>query len=74
MVLPLADDNQTIVKERMYIDQADPNILHNDMTVFDHALIRPWAVAKRYQRVKAQFPNWPEDMCVEGSGLVRLSD
>ena len=72
--LPLADDNETVVKERMYLDKANPEILHNDMTVFDHALTRPWAVAKRYQRVNTKYPIWPEDICVEGSGLIFLGD
>src|SRR5207248_10204464 len=40
--LPLHKDNATIVKERIYIDTADPNVAHDDVTVFDHALTRPW--------------------------------
>ena len=47
--LPLHDDNETIVKERIYLDRADPNLMHNDMTVIDHALTRPWSVEKRYR-------------------------
>ncbi|HEY4403390.1 MAG TPA: hypothetical protein VGN55_01960, partial [Xanthobacteraceae bacterium] len=36
--LPLHHDNQTIVRERLYGDRADRNILHDDITVIDHAL------------------------------------
>jgi hypothetical protein len=72
--LPLHADNKTVVKERMYLDKDDPNLLHNDMTVYDDALTRPWSVAKKYQRIKTQFAIWPEDMCVEGSGLVYIGD
>ncbi|HLH99122.1 MAG TPA: hypothetical protein VKW08_28765 [Xanthobacteraceae bacterium] len=72
--LPLAADNETIVKERFYVDKSDPDLLHNDLTVIDHALTRPWTVAKRYQRQKEQYPIWPEDMCVEGSGLVFIGN
>jgi hypothetical protein len=72
--LPLHADNQTVVKERIYLDRSDPDLLHNDMTVIDHALTRPWAVAKKYRREKAEFPIWPEDMCVEGSGLIYVGN
>jgi hypothetical protein len=44
--LPLHYDNQSIFKERIYLDKANPNILHNEITVIDHALTRPWTVDK----------------------------
>ena len=43
-------DNQSIFKERIYRDKADPNILHDEITVIDHALTRPWTVDKKYVR------------------------
>jgi hypothetical protein len=72
--LPLHEDNQTIVKERIYLDKAEPNLLHNDMTVIDHAFTRPWTVAKKYRRDKTEYPIWPEDMCVESSELVFIGN
>jgi hypothetical protein len=48
--LPLHFDNASVFKERMFLDKADPNILHNVMTTIDHALTRPWTVDKRYRR------------------------
>jgi len=72
--LPLHADNQTVIHERMYLDKSDPDLLHDDMTIIDHALTRPWTVAKKYQRQKVEFPIWPEDMCVEGSGLVFIGN
>jgi hypothetical protein len=72
--LPLHADNQTVVKERFYIDKSDPDLLHNDLTVIDDALTHPWTVAKKYRRDNAKFPIWPEDMCVEGSGLVFIGN
>jgi hypothetical protein len=72
--LPLHDDNQTVVKERIYLDKSDPDLLHNDLTVIDDALTHPWSVAKKYRRENAKFPIWPEDMCVEGSGLVFIGN
>jgi len=71
--LPFHDDNETIVKERMYLDPVNRSILHNEMTVFDHALTRPWSVHKKYQRdPKNTQPLWVEDVCVEGQMLVRV--
>jgi hypothetical protein len=72
--LPLHEDNETVVNERFYLDKSDPDLLHNDMTITDHALTRPWTVAKKYRREQTQFPIWPEDMCVEGSGLVFIGN
>src|SRR5215470_4062369 len=36
--MPTHVDNQSIVKERIYLDKASPDVLHNDVTLIDHAL------------------------------------
>ena len=46
--LPLHFDNQSVFKERIFIDKADPKVIHDEITVLDHALTRPWTVDKRY--------------------------
>jgi len=43
--IPLHNDNQTIVKERISLDKADRDLLHNQVTVTDSALTRPWTVS-----------------------------
>jgi len=43
--LPLHFDNESIFLERIYLDKAAPNVLHDQMTVVDHVLTRPWTVA-----------------------------
>jgi hypothetical protein len=48
--MPFHEDNQTVVKERLYIDKADPDALYDEITVIDHALTRPWTITKRYRR------------------------
>src|SRR3954463_4588121 len=48
--LPIADDNEAIIKERLFLDKANPNILHDEMTTTDNSLTRPWAVIKNYRR------------------------
>jgi hypothetical protein len=72
--LPLHKDNQTIVKERLYNDPADPNILHDDITVIDHALTHPWSATKNYRRRQEAYPYWPENSCVEGNQHVRIGE
>ena len=48
--IPLARDNATVVKERVFIDHADKDLAHDEVTVTDHALTRPWTVLKSYRR------------------------
>jgi hypothetical protein len=72
--LPLHRDNQSIFKERIYLDKADPNTLHNEITVIDHALTRPWTVDKRYVRNTNPQPVWPEYVCSEHNEQVAIGD
>jgi len=68
--LPLHFDNQSVFKERIRRDKADPNILHDEITVIDHALTRPWTVDKKYLRNPNPRPDWVEAYCTEGTALV----
>jgi hypothetical protein len=70
--LPLHFDNESMFKEKFFIDKTDPNLLHDEITVIDHALTRPWTVDKRYVRRPNPHPNWPESYCVEGTALVAI--
>jgi hypothetical protein len=70
--LPLHFDNQSTFKERFHLDKADPNILHDEITVFDHALTRPWSVDKTFRRNANAHPSWPEFYCTEGNNQVVL--
>ena len=65
--LPLAFDNQSIFKERFYLDKDDPNLLHDEMTVIDNALTQPWTVDGEYVRNPNPRPNWPEYYCGGGN-------
>src|ERR1019366_1152364 len=38
--LPFHEDNETVVHERIYLDKGDADLLHDDITVMDHALSR----------------------------------
>jgi hypothetical protein len=70
--LPLHFDNQSVFLEKFHLDKADPNILHDEVTVIDHALTRPWTVDKRYQRHSDSRPNWPESYCTEGNNEIAI--
>src|SRR5262249_46141626 len=65
-------DNQSVIKERIYLDNSDPNLLHNEMTVIDNSLSQPWTVHKKYRRVKDALPRWPEDVCAEGQAMIHI--
>jgi hypothetical protein len=68
--LPLHRDNQSVFKERIYLDKTDPNILHDEITVIDHALMRPWTVDKKYIRNADPLSEWPESVCTEVNSQV----
>jgi hypothetical protein len=66
--IPFHRDNQTVIKERIYLDTANPNLLHDEITIIDHALTRPWTVVKNYRRVQSKQPIWwHEDICAEAN-------
>jgi hypothetical protein len=69
--LPLHADNQTIVKERIYLDQAR-NLLHDEVTTIDHALTRPWTVTQNYRRSPSPQPFWREYVCAENNSHVQI--
>ena len=70
--IPLHEDNETVINERIFLDKADPNLLHDEMTVFDHALTRPWTVTKDYRRSADPWPQWEEYICVWESDTLRI--
>ncbi len=70
--IPLHKDNKTVIEERIYLDKVDKDLLHNEMTVTDNALTRPWAVKKSYRRSANQRPEWNEHMCNELTKTMKL--
>ena len=55
--MPTHADNQSIVRESIYFDKATPDILHDEITLIDHAFTRPWTVLKSYRREGAGISN-----------------
>jgi hypothetical protein len=68
--MPLHVDNQSIIKERLSLDKANPDILRNEITVIDHALTRPWTVVKNYHRIPGG--RMYEDLCNESNEHVQI--
>ncbi len=70
--LPMHKDGQTIVKERLYLDKSDPDILYNQITTYDHALSRPWTVLKTMHRERN--PIFVEAVCAEDNLQVNIGN
>jgi hypothetical protein len=68
--IPLHQDNLTIVKERIHLDRASPDILLDDITTIDNALTRPWTVIKKYRREHS--PIWYQNDCSEDNHHVTI--
>jgi hypothetical protein len=73
--IPMHEDNQTVITERIYLDKTDPNMLHDEITTIDHALTRPWVVTKDYRRTPTNEPIWwSETVCAENNVHVNVGD
>jgi hypothetical protein len=68
--LPVHKDGETVVKERFSLDKSNPDILHDEITTYDHALTRPWTVLKTMKRER--HPIWVESICAEGNVHVSI--
>jgi hypothetical protein len=72
--IPTHVDNQSIVKERIYLDKSDSKVLHDDITLIDHALTRPWSVNKTFRRNAAAQPIWREENCPGVTLLTKIGN
>jgi hypothetical protein len=68
--LPLHKDNRTVVKERISLDPANRNLLHDQITTIDNAFTRPWTVTRDYRR--EPHPLWPEFLCTEANNHIPI--
>jgi hypothetical protein len=68
--LPLHNDNRTVVKERISLDAANADLLHDEITTIDHAFTRPWTVTRDYHRERN--PLWPEFLCTEANNHIPI--
>jgi hypothetical protein len=68
--LPLHKDNRTVVQERISLDTANRDLLHDEITTIDNAFTRPWTVTRDYNRDR--HPLWPEFLCTEANNHVPI--
>jgi hypothetical protein len=66
--IPLHDDNETVIKERFYLDKSNKDFLHIEITTIDHALTRPWTVVRPFRR--DLDPIWLVVDCAENNHHV----
>jgi hypothetical protein len=73
--IPFHKDGEAIVFEKLYADKGNENILHDEITVTDHALTRPWTVTRSYRRnIQQAAPDRPEVACSGDTTRVQIGD
>ena len=70
--MPFHRDGEAVIKERIYTDKSNRDLIHDDITIIDHALTRPWTVTRSYQRVPDAI--WIEIICVEDNHQIRVGN
>jgi hypothetical protein len=72
--IPFHADNEAVIKERIYVDKADKNLLHDDITSIDHALTGPWTKNRTYRRNPTPQPVWYEEACPATNSMVKVGN
>jgi hypothetical protein len=70
--IPLHADNKTVIKERIFLDPANHDLLRDEITTIDDALTRPWTVTRSFKRERD--PVWPEFICAEDNHHVMVGE
>jgi hypothetical protein len=71
--MPMADDDEGVITERLVLDKSNPNLINNEITTIDNSLTRPWTTMRGYRRVKnAKDATWVENNCTEGQAHVTI--
>jgi hypothetical protein len=69
---PFHKDGEAVIKERITTDKTNRDVIHDDITIMDHALTRPWSLTRSYQRVLNAI--WIEINCIEDNHQVRVGN
>jgi len=72
--VPFHSDGQAIIKERIYLDKADRNMLYDEITVIDNALTRPYSKKQTATRNPDPRPVWHSDHCSENNPHIRIGN
>jgi hypothetical protein len=68
--IPMHANNKTVITERLFLDQANRDLLHDEITTIDDALTRPWTVTRDFKR--EHNPMWPEFICSEDNHHIMV--
>ena len=71
---PFTTDGNTVVKERIYLDKTDKDILYDEIMVFDSGLTRPWGITKKMPSHPKAHPLWRTAVCAEDNARVKIED
>ncbi len=72
--IPFHSNGQTVIKERIYLDKADRNVLWDQITVIDDALTRPYVKLQKATRNPNPRPVWFSEVCSETNTHVRIEN
>jgi hypothetical protein len=72
--IPFHEDGEAVIKERIYLDKANPNTLYDEITVLDHALTRPYVKLQKATRNPSPHPVWHSDVCSETNTHIRIEN
>src|SRR5579871_4245305 len=72
--IPFHSDGEAVIKERIWLDKADPDTLYDQITVLDHALTRPYTKTQKATRNPNPRPVWFSDVCSENNTHVRIEN
>jgi hypothetical protein len=72
--IPFHSDGEAVIKERIYLDKADPNTLYDQITVTDHALTRPYVKTQKVTRNPNPRPVWFSESCSETNTHVTIEN
>ena len=72
--VPFHSDGQAVIKERIYLDKADPNTLYDEITVLDHAMTRPYVKLQKATRNPSPRPLWRTEVCSETNTHIQIEN
>jgi hypothetical protein len=70
--IPFHEDGNAVIKERIYLDKANPNKMYDEITVIDNALTKPYVKVQTGFRNPDPRPVWKSDVCSEFNTHVRI--
>jgi hypothetical protein len=70
--IPFHEDGNAVIKERIYLDKANPNKMYDEITVIDNALTKPYVKMQTGFRNPDPRPIWKSDVCSEFNTHVRI--